>query len=238
VITPSPLRRRCLDLPTRAGPRHPYVPAMETSTLPLVAGMVSTAVFAGSMLPMLVKAARTRDLSSYSIGNLVLANIGNAVHSVYVFHLPAGPIWFLHGFYLLTSALMLCWWVRYRPGARKRGGEGTPTGQRLWDQRWRCGARSAHFHDPRPRHGSAPGGFLPRTPAGRAGAPGLAPLGTGPDRPPPARTASEFWSRASTLTVPTSVWSSAGAAYVLLGKARGPGRAQPPVPVIRSRVAR
>ena len=58
--------------------------------------MVSTTVFAGSMLPMLLKAARTRDLSSYSTGNLVLANIGNAVHSVYVFHLPAGPIWFLH----------------------------------------------------------------------------------------------------------------------------------------------
>ena len=90
--------------------------------------MVSTAVFASSMLPMLVKAARTRDLSSYSIGNLVLANIGNAVHSVYVFHLPPGPIWFLHGFYLLTSALMLCWWVRYRPGTRRGGTDGTPTG--------------------------------------------------------------------------------------------------------------
>ncbi len=101
---------------------------MATSTLPVVAGMVSTTVFAGSMLPMLLKAARTRDLSSYSIGNLVLANIGNAVHSVYVFHLPPGPIWFLHGFYLLTSALMLCWWVRYRPGTRRGGADGTPTG--------------------------------------------------------------------------------------------------------------
>jgi uncharacterized protein with PQ loop repeat len=101
---------------------------MATSTLPVVAGMVSTTVFAGSMLPMLLKAARTRNLSSYSIGNLVLANIGNAVHSVYVFHLPAGPIWFLHGFYLLTSALMLCWWVRYRPDTRRGGADGTPTG--------------------------------------------------------------------------------------------------------------
>jgi uncharacterized protein with PQ loop repeat len=89
---------------------------MDTASLPVLAGVASTTVFAASMLPMLVKAARTRDLSSYSIGNLVLANIGNAVHSVYVFHLPLGPIWFLHGFYLLTSALMLCWWVRYRPG--------------------------------------------------------------------------------------------------------------------------
>ena len=89
-------------------------------TLPVVAGIVSTAVFAGSMLPMLVKAARTRDLSSYSLGNLVLANVGNAVHSIYVFHLPPGPIWFLHGFYVMTSALMLVWWLHYRPP----GGEG------------------------------------------------------------------------------------------------------------------
>lgn len=88
---------------------------MGTTSLPILAGMVSTTVFATSMMPMLVKAARTRDLSSYSLGSLVLANIGNAVHSVYVFHLPPGPIWFLHGFYLLTSAVMLCWWVRYRP---------------------------------------------------------------------------------------------------------------------------
>jgi hypothetical protein len=47
------------------------------------------------MLPMLHKALRTRELSSYSFGNIALANVGNAVHSVYVVHLPPGPIWFL-----------------------------------------------------------------------------------------------------------------------------------------------
>ena len=41
---------------------------------------------------MLGKAARTKDLASYSIGNIVLANAGNLVHSVYVFSLPAGPL--------------------------------------------------------------------------------------------------------------------------------------------------
>lgn len=87
---------------------------MEAPSLPVLAGMVSTMLFVSSVLPMLVKAARTKDLSSYSIGNLVLANIGNAVHSVYVVHLPAGPIWILHGFYLLTSAMMLWWWMKYR----------------------------------------------------------------------------------------------------------------------------
>lgn len=79
----------------------------------MLAGIASTAVFASSMLPMLVKAHRTRDLASYSLGNIVLANVGNAVHSVYVFSLPPGPIWALHGFYLVTSALMLVWLFRY-----------------------------------------------------------------------------------------------------------------------------
>jgi hypothetical protein len=91
------------------------------TTLPILAGIVSTTVFAGSMLPMLAKAARTHDLTSYSLGHLLLANVGNAVHSVYVFHLPPGPIWFLHGFYLVTSALMLFWWVRHRPPAGSGG---------------------------------------------------------------------------------------------------------------------
>ena len=62
---------------------------------------------------MVVKAIRTRDLASYSPANLVLANVGNAVHCIYVVHLPPGPIWVLHGFYVVTSALMLLWWLRY-----------------------------------------------------------------------------------------------------------------------------
>ena len=66
-------------------------------------------IFAGSTLPMLVKAARTKDLSSYSLGNILLSNLGNVLHSVYVFHLPAGPIWALHTFCLLSTALMLVW---------------------------------------------------------------------------------------------------------------------------------
>ena len=62
---------------------------------------------------MLVKAYRSRDLSSYSLGNIGLANLGNAVHSVYVFSLPPGPIWALHSFYLVSSGLMLGWYLRY-----------------------------------------------------------------------------------------------------------------------------
>jgi hypothetical protein len=82
--------------------------------LAVFAGIVSTGLFAMSYLPMLVKAARTRDLSSYSLGNLAITNAGNLVHSVYVFSLPFGPIWLLHGFYLVASALMLLWFLRFR----------------------------------------------------------------------------------------------------------------------------
>jgi len=43
----------------------------------------------------------------------VLSNVGNAIHSIYVFSLPAGPVWVLHAFYLVTTGLMLLWYVRY-----------------------------------------------------------------------------------------------------------------------------
>ena len=100
----------------------------------MVAGAVSTALFVGSYLPMLAKAARTRDLSSYSLPSLLVANLGNAVQTVYVASLPLGPIWVLHGFYLVSTAVMLCWWWRYRrvaPGsvARTRRARVEPEGE-------------------------------------------------------------------------------------------------------------
>lgn len=81
--------------------------------LAVLAGTTSTALFVASTLPMLAKARRTRDLASYSFGNLLLANVGNLVHSVYVLSLPLGPIWALHGFYTATSLTMLGWFLRY-----------------------------------------------------------------------------------------------------------------------------
>jgi uncharacterized protein with PQ loop repeat len=87
--------------------------AMEIN-LPVIAGTISTTIFALSTLPMLLKAFQTKDLRSYSLGNILLANAGNLIHCVYVFHLPAGPIWLLHSFYLLTTALMLVWYLRYQ----------------------------------------------------------------------------------------------------------------------------
>jgi hypothetical protein len=100
---------------------------MSTFSAPTLAGVASTVIFAASTLPMLAKAYRSRDLSSYSLGNIALANIGNAVHSVYVLSLPPGPIWALHGFYLLSSGLMLGWYVQYsvrRPSHRAVEGMG------------------------------------------------------------------------------------------------------------------
>jgi uncharacterized protein with PQ loop repeat len=83
------------------------------ANLPIIAGAISTTIFAASTLPMLIKAFRTKDLSSYSLGNMVLSNLGNVIHSIYIFSLPAGPIWLLHGFYLVTTGLMLVWYLRY-----------------------------------------------------------------------------------------------------------------------------
>ena len=91
--------------------------AMAMLSLPMLAGLASTVIFAASTLPMLVKAYRSRDLASYSLGNIALANIGNAVHSIYVYSLPPGPIWLLHTFYLASTALMLGRYLYY--GLRK-----------------------------------------------------------------------------------------------------------------------
>jgi len=86
---------------------------MASTSVPVLAGIVSTAIFVCSTLPMLVKAYRTRDLASYSLGNLVLASTGNAVHAVYVFSLPPSPLWILHAFNLASTAFMLAWFVRF-----------------------------------------------------------------------------------------------------------------------------
>ncbi len=91
--------------------------------IPLIAGVVSTTIFATSALPMLIKAFRTKDLRSYSLPNIALSNIGNVIHSVYVYSLPAGPLWILHSFYLITTGLMLLWYLRYERWGSRRTAE-------------------------------------------------------------------------------------------------------------------
>jgi len=94
--------------------------------LSLVCGTASTVIFVIGTLPMLIKAARTRDLSSYSLSNMVMANVGNAFNTVYVVSLPPGPVWGLHGFNTAATALMLFWYLRYRPRRVKRLLDPTP----------------------------------------------------------------------------------------------------------------
>lgn len=86
---------------------------MIASDLPMIAGFVSTGLFAVGTLPMLTKAFRTKNLASYSLGNILLSNVGNVIYSIYVFSLPPGPVWFLHSYNLLTSGIMMVWYLRY-----------------------------------------------------------------------------------------------------------------------------
>jgi uncharacterized protein with PQ loop repeat len=81
--------------------------------LPTIAGFVSTALFTVGTLPMLTKAFRTKNLASYSLGNILMSNVGNIFFAIYVVHLPVGPVWFLHGYNLLTTGLMLVWYLKY-----------------------------------------------------------------------------------------------------------------------------
>lgn len=90
--------------------------------LPLIAGTVATVAFAVSNLPMLRKALRTRDVSSYSLPSMIIINIANVVYSLYVFTLPFGPIWGLHTFYVISCAIMLALCLRQR----RRSGRSEP----------------------------------------------------------------------------------------------------------------
>lgn len=70
-------------------------------------------LFVASALPMLIRAARTRDLASYSPANLIIANIGNLCQTFYVLSLPFGPVYAMHTFNVIVSLLMLWWWLRH-----------------------------------------------------------------------------------------------------------------------------
>lgn len=96
------------------------------AALPVLAGIASTVIFASSTMPMLAKALRTRELGSYSLGNLVLANLGNTIHSLYVFSLAPGPLWTLHSFHLGSTAFMLVWYLRFELLPRRRRASGQP----------------------------------------------------------------------------------------------------------------
>jgi hypothetical protein len=91
---------------------------VETQSLALLAGTLSTLMFISSNFPMLLKAFKTQDLRSYSLTHIALSNVGNLIHWIYIASLPVGPIWFLHGFFSITTALMLLCYLRYQRRAR------------------------------------------------------------------------------------------------------------------------
>lgn len=88
----------------------------------IIAGSIAGLTFAAASWNMLVKAKRTKDLRSYSLGQIVLNNVGNLFYWLYVTGLPFGPIWLMHGFFTLASLLMLTWYFIYRkaPVSEKR----------------------------------------------------------------------------------------------------------------------
>jgi len=86
---------------------------MNSSSLQLFAGFASSMIFISSNLPMLFKAFKTKNLSSYSLGHLALGNLGNTVYWLYVISLPLGPVWLLQAFFSTASALMLFCYLRY-----------------------------------------------------------------------------------------------------------------------------
>lgn len=87
---------------------------METIGWQIIAGMTSSTIFVFSNFLMLFKAIKTNDLKSYSPGHLALSNLGNLIHWVYITSLPFGPIWFLHAYFTIVTALMLFWYFRYK----------------------------------------------------------------------------------------------------------------------------
>jgi uncharacterized protein with PQ loop repeat len=83
--------------------------------LQMLAGSLAGLIFALGSLNMLVKAWRTKDLSSYSLGQIILNNVGSLFYWVYViFCLPFGLVYFMHGFYTFVSLVMLIWYFTYQ----------------------------------------------------------------------------------------------------------------------------
>jgi uncharacterized protein with PQ loop repeat len=92
----------------------------EMEQVQMMAGSVAGLIFAAASWNMLVKAWRTKDLRSYSLGQLVLNNVGNLFYWFYVVSLPFGPIYFMHAFFTLASLIMLVWYLVYRNAPNNR----------------------------------------------------------------------------------------------------------------------
>jgi len=81
---------------------------------PTLAGSIAGILFVVAQLPMIAKVLRTRSVSSYSGLHLALGTVGNLLYWLYVRSLPFGPVWLIHVWMTLSTAIMLYCWVRWR----------------------------------------------------------------------------------------------------------------------------
>jgi hypothetical protein len=69
-------------------------------------------------LPHAAQGLQDTRLTLVHLTHIALSNLGNLIHWIYVASLPVGPIWFLHGFFTVTTGLMLVCYVRYQRRTR------------------------------------------------------------------------------------------------------------------------
>lgn len=85
--------------------------------LPLFAGTIASLIYIVSAIPALTKLYRTRSVDSYSRASLWMLNVGNVLQWLYVLSLPVGPLYALHAWSTLSTALLLIWCHQYRTPA-------------------------------------------------------------------------------------------------------------------------
>lgn len=90
---------------------------MTFTHLRLLAGSLSSLIIVSSNFPMLWKVMKTRDVKSYSLGQIILRNLGNLFYWIYVVSLPFGPVWLLQVCFTLSGMILLACYL----GFDKRG---------------------------------------------------------------------------------------------------------------------
>ncbi len=93
---------------------------MDFQSMQIMAGSISSLMFASSTLDMVIKAWRTKDMKSYSLTSLILSNLGNGIHWLYILSLPFGPIYALHTFYTIATVIMLALCIIYQRRANQK----------------------------------------------------------------------------------------------------------------------
>jgi hypothetical protein len=80
---------------------------MTIDHLQLLAGSLSSLIFVSSNFPMLWKVIKTKNVKSYSLGQILLRNLGNWIYWIYVASLPVGPAWYLQCLFTLSGLVLL-----------------------------------------------------------------------------------------------------------------------------------